>query len=570
MRVVAIFTLCTSVVGLAAVSLPGCSRSTNVGSRTRQRSSAAGKVAGSMSRARPAAPSRPRPIPRPTPRVQVGSNVLAVADAPGVKPMTFAEAKKLPYVKVDVPQVMAMAKKHCKNHWFGLYLRGKKLGYAQMGCRVTSHKGRPALERISRMVMQAKLYTTAVKLESRSLVRYDAVSGELLLYDYSMTGAQQHKTLRVERRADGWHLRRTYRAGSITKPPETKLLKEVRSNLSNGEIAVSVLLVDGKLRPGGRYRYVDFDPEEARDTDSAAQLLGSATRSLRGVKVRLYKMEMMEMRRRLRGVTVLDAEANWLDGLLQGTIRIRREEKAVAKRVDPRAGDFGLGVVIRAKMKVSVPRKVSRLELRMSGFLPAAISESSRQKLQKEGPRRAVLTITRESLADLPTMSLPVTNRSYAKELEATHNIEAAHKEIKALARKATGGEKNALAAAKKITSFVFGYLRKSLSTNLDSALAIARARAGDCTEHARLMVALCRAVGLPAREVGGVTYVPDLGGFGYHAWVEVWVGRWITCDPSWNEVPANATHIMMGGPNDVQWIGTLGALKIDVLKVQK
>ena len=82
---------------------------------------------------------------------------------------------------------------------------------------------------------------------------------------------------------------------------------------------------------------------------------------------------------------------------------------------------------------------------------------------------------------------------------------------------------------------------------------AIAQARAGDCTEHARLMVALCRAVGLPAREVGGVTWVPDLEGFGYHAWVEVWVGRWITSDPSWNELPANATHIQMGGPNDVR-----------------
>lgn len=83
-------------------------------------------------------------------------------------------------------------------------------------------------------------------------------------------------------------------------------------------------------------------------------------------------------------------------------------------------------------------------------------------------------------------------------------------------------------------------------------------------------MVALCRAVGLPAREVGGVTWVPTLGGFGYHAWVEVWVGRWVTADPSWNELPANATHILMGGPNDVQWIGTLGALRAHILSVRK
>jgi hypothetical protein len=502
--------------------------------------------------------------------VEVGKDVLQLPDAPGVKPMTMAEARALPYVKVAVSRVMALARKTCKTHWFGLYLRGKKLGYAEMGCAVKKWRGKEVLERVSRMVMQAQLYTTAVKLESKSVVRSDGANGELLLYDYVMTGAQQHKTLRVERKADGWHVRRTYKAGAIVKPDEKSVLKTVRANLGNGETALSALLMDGKLKPGARYRYVEFDPEDVRDRDSAAQLMNTATRSLRGVKVRMHKLEMLEMHRRLRGVTVVDAEANWLDGLLQGTIRIRREEKAMAKRVDPNAGDFGLGVVIQAKMKVKKPSQVSQLRLQLDGFLPTALTETKRHKLVKKGPRAAILTITRESLADATSMALPVTNPKYAQELKATHNIESGHAEIRALAKKALGGEKNALKAAQKLNRFVYRYLRKSLSTNLDSALAIARARAGDCTEHARLMVALSRAVELPAREVGGVTYVPDLGGFGYHAWVEVWVGRWITTDPSWDEVPANATHIQMGGPDDVQWIGTLGALKLKVLGFKK
>jgi len=515
-------------------------------------------------------PEATRPRPRPTPAAEVGNNVLNLPNAKGVKPLTMAEAAKLPFVKVAVSRVVALARKHCKTHWFGLYLRGKKLGYAQMGCRVTKWKGKDVLERTSTMVMQAQLYTTAVRLESKSVTRHDTVSGEMLLYDYKMTGAQQHKTLRVERKPDGWHVRRTYKAGAIVKPVENRILKTIRSNLGNGEPAVSTLLIDGKLKPGARYRYVEFDPEDVKGQDSAAQLLNTQTRSLRGVKVRLHKLEMLEMHRRLRGVTVVDAEANWLDGLLQGTIRIRREEKTLAKRVDPKAGDFGLGVVIKAKMNVKKPGLVSQLQLQMDGFLPTALTETKRHKLQKKGPKRAILTITRESLANPPTMTLPVTNKKYVEQLKATHSIEAGHKEIRALATRAAGGEKSALKAAQKLNRFVFGYLRKSLSTNLDSALAIARARAGDCTEHARLMVALCRAVGLPAREVGGVTYVPDLGGFGYHAWVEVWVGRWITADPSWNELPANATHIQMGGPNDVQWIGTLGALKLKVLGFKK
>lgn len=545
---------------------PACQRGSDGNSRKPGKPGAGMLAADNGMRPRPAI-KRPRPAPL---KEVVGKNVLQLPNAKGVKSMTLAEASKAPYAKVAVSRVVALARKHCKTHWFGLYLRGKKLGYAEMGCRVTKWKGKDVLERISRMVMQAQLYTTAVRLESKSVVRFDAVNGEMLLYDYSMVGSQQHKTLLVQRKPDGWHMRRTYKAGAIRKPVEKRIIKIVKSNLGNGEPAVSALLVDGKLKPGSRYRYVEFDPEDAQDRDSAAQLLNTQTRSLRGVKVKLHKLEMLEMHRRLRGVTVVDAEANWLDGLLQGTIRIRREEKAMAKRVDPNAGDFGLGVVIKAKMNVKKPGKVSQLKLQMDGFLPTALTETKRHKLVKKGAKQAILTITRESLANLPTMTLPVTNKTYAKELKATHNIESRHKEIRALAKRALGGEKNALKAAQKLNRFVFGYLRKSLSTNLDSALAIARARAGDCTEHARLMVALCRAVGLPAREVGGVTYVPDLGGFGYHAWVEVWVGRWITTDPSWNEVPANATHIQMGGPNDVQWIGTLGALKLRVISLKK
>jgi len=562
MKTLHIFVLTTLVAGTS----PACQRGSDGNSRKPDKPGTGMRAADNGMRPRPAM-ARPRPAPQ---KVEVGNNVLALPNAPGVKPMTLEEAKKLPYVKVAVSRVVALARKHCKTHWFGLYLGGKKLGYAEMGCRVTKWKGKDVLERISRMVMQAQLYTTAVRLESKSIVRFDAVNGELLLYDYSMQGAQQQKTLRVQRQADGWHMRRTYRAGAIRKPVEKRILKTVESNLGNGEPAVSTLLVDGKLKPGARYRYVEFDPEDVQDRDSAAQLLNTQTRSLRGVKVKLHKLEMLEMHRRLRGVTVVDDEANWLDGLLQGTIRIRREEKAMAKRVDPNAGDFGLGVVIKAKMNVKKPGNVSQLRLQMDGFLPTALTETKRHKLEKKSAKQAILTITRESLANLPTMTLPVTDKTYAKDLKATHNIESGHPDIRALAKQAVGGEKNALKATQKINRFVYGYLRKSLSTNLDSALAIARARAGDCTEHARLMVALCRAVGLPAREVGGVTYVPDLGGFGYHAWVEVWVGRWITSDPSWNEVPANATHIQMGGPNDVQWIGTLGALKLRVLSFKK
>ncbi len=535
-------------------------------------------------------PVRARPVPprtRPEPRLRertaparrppraarpaAHGNAFDLPNAPGVTPLDAATAKTLPLVNVPVSQVIAQARKHCRTHYYGLYLGGQKLGWAQMGCTVRTEKGQPVYERSSEMVMHAKIYASVVKIRSTTLARYAGHgAGELLSYAYVQQGVQQKKTLRITRKPEGWLVEQTYRAGAIRKPPTRKLVKRLDTTLGNGEAGVTTLLLEGKLRPGARYRFRDIDPEDAVVRDSAAQLLGNGEAVVRGVKVHLHKLEVLELHRKLRGVTLLDASGNWLDGLLQGTIRIRREEKATAKTIDPKAGDFGLGVVIKAPMNVTDPRRVRQMRVSLHGFLPTSLKASPRQRFVSKGPRAAELTVTRESVTGLPTTLLPQLERRFPKALAATPTIEAKNPLLVKLARRAIGAEKHALPAARKLNTFVYQYLRKSLSTNLDSALAIAKARAGDCTEHARLMVALCRAVGLPAREVGGVTWVPDLGGFGYHAWVEVWVGRWITADPSWNELPANATHIQMGGPNDVQWIGTLGALKVKVLDVKQ
>ncbi|HEC63145.1 MAG TPA: transglutaminase domain-containing protein [Candidatus Acetothermia bacterium] len=59
----------------------------------------------------------------------------------------------------------------------------------------------------------------------------------------------------------------------------------------------------------------------------------------------------------------------------------------------------------------------------------------------------------------------------------------------------------------------------------------------GDCTEFACALVVLCRAAGLPARFVEGITNVP---GDEKHDWAEVYLGRvgWVPVDPTWGRFP--------------------------------
>jgi transglutaminase-like putative cysteine protease len=60
------------------------------------------------------------------------------------------------------------------------------------------------------------------------------------------------------------------------------------------------------------------------------------------------------------------------------------------------------------------------------------------------------------------------------------------------------------------------------------------------------LFSALAKIVGIPTKLITGLVYVggPD-GIFGYHQWVEVWLGdRWIAMDPTFGQHVADPTHI--------------------------
>jgi len=78
------------------------------------------------------------------------------------------------------------------------------------------------------------------------------------------------------------------------------------------------------------------------------------------------------------------------------------------------------------------------------------------------------------------------------------------------------------------------------------SALQALQTGVGGCAEHANLMAALCRAVGIPARTISGlampetIPFIPMSATWnhpaGAHAWVEVFVDDvWLIADPSWS-----------------------------------
>lgn len=145
--------------------------------------------------------------------------------------------------------------------------------------------------------------------------------------------------------------------------------------------------------------------------------------------------------------------------------------------------------------------------------------------------------------------------------------------EVVDLARRAVGDAHGPLQRMQRIEGFVRHYIRKkNLDVGYASALEVVRKPEGDCTEHAVLVAALGRALGIATRVVDGLAYAPGFAGkdqvFVPHAWAQAWVdGRWRSFDAA---LPGfDAGHIALSIGNGDPWrfysgLDLLGRIDLD------
>jgi hypothetical protein len=148
--------------------------------------------------------------------------------------------------------------------------------------------------------------------------------------------------------------------------------------------------------------------------------------------------------------------------------------------------------------------------------------------------------------------------------------------EIVDLAKKLVGAETNAWKAAQKLETWVLKSItKKDMSLGFASALEVCHDREGDCTEHAVLLAALCRAAGIPARVLLGAEFIG--GVWGGHAWNDVWIdGAWYPLDATNGYGFVDPLHLPMthatlkeGGASEMAKLaGGIGALDLDITAV--
>jgi len=183
------------------------------------------------------------------------------------------------------------------------------------------------------------------------------------------------------------------------------------------------------------------------------------------------------------------------------------------------------------------------------------------------------LEIRKTHLSEIPDTPLPVQGKAGefdAADLASTPWVQADDPAILAKAREIIGGEKSSLKAALKIMDWVHENVTPVPTISLPRAKEVLTLRKGDCNEYTVLFTALARAAGIPARMVAGIVY--QNGRFFYHAWPEVFVGRWVGLDPTFGQAPVDVTHIPLASGDleqQIALVNKIGRIKVKILETQ-
>lgn len=294
---------------------------------------------------------------------------------------------------------------------------------------------------------------------------------------------------------------------------------------------------------GRTYRLVVLDLEEQKTKEVAVTAVGIET--LPGLK------EVFHLRNDL--YTMVDNDI-WIDrqgnmvkeSVRDGLVTTQAEDATIATRFLADSAlakkdlvyDFSL---IPTVPPVQNPAKLEKLVVELAGWPEdLAVPDGARQKVIGRSARN--LTISLAPVTSAP--GEPLADAGRKSFLGANERIIPDHPEIRSLAATIIGEEKDPVMMITLLTGWVAGNIEGTV-TDSQSPVETLQIRKGNCQSHARLYASLARAAGIPTRFVSGLVYEPGKG-FLYHSWAESYAGAWVPVDPTFNQVPADLTHIRL------------------------
>ncbi len=449
--------------------------------------------------------------------------------------------------------------------WYGVYVQGAKAGYFERSLEKIENpiEGWRSVEKMT-FILTAMGRTDTMKAVDIRI--YESPAGELYSSRMNLSSGMGNISVNGIREADEFII-----TTNIAGQKIPKVFKYPLDHLDS-LAQISLYLASGKGSVGDSVKSSFYEPTPPL-TGKVRQLMKIESRDtyvFNGVPADVYTVGIFLPEMKFTGKAVVDRYGKELEFTMGEGLLLKMESEANARKLD-QSFDLLANNLIKPEETISDLRKLNSLKLLVNGISAEDLINNEYQKVDSTA-NGLLIGIARRK-APVKTADRPVKSMVVSDYLDPGPYIQSDAAEIIDLAGKIIGSEQNSWKAAGKINQWVYDNITKQFTPDISNALQTLHSRKGDCGEHAALAVALMRASGIPARSVTGLVYWPPGDGFGYHAWIEVFVGEWVMMDPSWGENLINPSHIALTTGDIVDQASILnrvmGKLKIEVLETK-
>lgn len=450
----------------------------------------------------------------PYPKYAVLLLLLALLTISGIGPAAAA-----PFRKLDKPPL--------SERWFGIYVDNERVGFYRQTIAETADgyriEGDGSVQMkvmgFSKEATEREVYQVGKNLALRSIEVEQTINGNLSRISGRVIGG----AIRLKSEINGKGKDKVIRIrGDVYPGPALNLYPLMRETVA-----------------GASYKILTFDPEDIRVKEVQISVLGDEATpdGQPAIKLRnnLYPFVNNDIWMDSGGNTILES-------VRDGLVTTRAEDpKALAAIVGTLAisrkdliYDFSL---VRAEPPLKDQTRLKGLSVEISGWNEALpLLSGGGQVMERSGEGRVTVR-TGSAVPAQPGAAAP------ADTLKPAEKMESDAPEIVARAKEITAGKSSPEEMARALASWTAGWLKDTVDDG-GGALASLQSRHGNCQTHARLYTALARASGIPTRFVSGLVSLEGKG-FLYHSWAESLLGgRWVQVDPTYNQLPADPTHI--------------------------
>jgi len=431
--------------------------------------------------------------------------------------------------------------------WDAIYISGVKVGHVHLTIDPVSENGQELLSIASTTEITVERFggQTTQRVQMRSIVK---PTGELVRFKSEVSGIVTHGIVkRGGGQSSSLEIKTTTQAG-------TEQSELAWDSSWGGLFAAELSMLRQPMRPGEKRTVHGF---------VAAPFNQKATIHLEAIGTE--EIEMASESERLLKLSIsivfgpgqqIDSYA-WTDdtgnvrkslasGLEMATYRTTREQATSRSR---ESLDLGRLTTIPVRRSITDAHRTKKIvyDVQFTDGDPTTLFPAcGSQQVSSTGPNRARVTV--RAIRPLQPVKLPSAESPVPEDLAPNSFIQSDDPVVKSLAQSVAADQTDSWTVATALESMVHRKITtKDFSQSLATAADVARNFQGDCTEHAVLLAAVCRARKIPARVAIGLVYYPSGSGFAYHMWNEVWIAdRWVPLDATLGQHGIGAAHLKL------------------------